>query len=656
MVGKVLRDKIIAQTIKEIDFARQYKQARVKSWKKNEDMYYGRKTHTDDSRANVELGKMQGFVHTILSKIDNPLMFKYTKRKESDLKKSKLMNALRERDANQDDWDMKDLLGKKQGIIYGRAIYCYYADSGKGYKAHLEPVDVYDFLIDPAGGGYDLEQAFYMGRYGIIKTKQDLKDGRKDGIYIADAVRLLTSDGDGNANEINQEETNKANRYFNFARTSLRQIQNPDKYKFWEWYTTYEGTRYYLLITNDGVCVRCEVLEDLFAADMFPFWSWAAFPDLTEFWTPSYSDYVREIFMAQSISINQMIDNAEAINKPMKAVVTKHIENMAELKFRKDGYIRIKDTDDINKVFQTVQVNSISTPITVYNTLDQIAQLESGVTAAVKGNSEGTDIATIYEGNIQQAADRFGFLNKSYSYGYKRFAVLYENGVYEHLNKKTAVEVTGPEGIEMVNISKRDIKPRGGFNYIIQASDAETNADNADKRNKLTWLSNTMQNPTLAPMLNPKKVIEMQAGIAGFDLDEVRELLDTDAWGDADLMSEAAEDIEKLIDNDPIKPNAGANIAYKQKIVDFMMGHYREMDQPTFQRFTDYLSSLEVFVVRNTVRVLNDKMAQATMAGPQEPQGSPTAAPTGPVADPTTPAPAGPAPNTASPPASNTYQ
>lgn len=656
MVSKPLRDKIVAQTIKEIDFSRQYKQARVKSWKKNEDMYYGRKTHTDDSRANVELGKMQGFIHTILSKIDNPLMFKYTKRKESDLKKSKLMNALRERDANQDDWDMKDLLGKKQALLYGRTIYCYYADSSEGYKAHLEPVDVYDFLIDPAGGGYDLEQAFYMGRYGIIKTKEDLKQGRKDGIYIADSVRLLTSDDDGNATEITQEETNKANRYFNFARTSLRQIQNPDKYKFWEWYTTFEGTRYYLLITNDGVCIRCEELKDLFVADIFPFWSWAAFPDLTEYWTPSYADYVREIFMAQSISINQMIDNAESINKPMKAVVTKHIENMAELKFRKDGYIRIKDTDDINKVFQVVQVGSITTPITVYNTLDSIAQLESGVTNAAKGDDQKTETATIYEGNLAQAADRFGFLNKSYSYGYKRFAMLYENGVYEHLTKKTAIEVTGPEGIEMVNISKRDIKPRGGFNYIIQASDAETNADNSDKRNKLTWLSNTMQNPALAPLLNPKKVIEIQANIAGFDLDEVRELLDTDAWGDADLMSEAAEDIEKLIDNDPIKPNAGANLAYKQKIVDFMNDHYREMDPATFARFTTYLQGLEIFVVRNTVRVLNDKMAQATMQAPmqQGPQGSPAAAPSleAPQSNPLT----GPAPNTASPPASKPYQ
>jgi hypothetical protein len=38
---------------------------------------------------------MQEFVHTWLSKIDNPLTFKFTKRKESQLKRVERLNALR---------------------------------------------------------------------------------------------------------------------------------------------------------------------------------------------------------------------------------------------------------------------------------------------------------------------------------------------------------------------------------------------------------------------------------------------------------------------------------------------------------------------------------------------------------------------------------
>jgi hypothetical protein len=84
-ISKKERDsKIVAQVIEEIRHARQYKQGRVrKSWDKNEDLYYGHKIKSDESRANVDLGQMQEHVHTLLSKIDSPLTFKFLKRKEA---------------------------------------------------------------------------------------------------------------------------------------------------------------------------------------------------------------------------------------------------------------------------------------------------------------------------------------------------------------------------------------------------------------------------------------------------------------------------------------------------------------------------------------------------------------------------------------------
>lgn len=635
-INKQIRDKIVAQARTEIIFARQYKQARILSWKKNEDMYYAKKIRTDDSRANVELGKMQGFVHTVLSKIDEPLMFKFIKRKEADLKKADFMNALVSRDSDEDDWDIKDLVGKKQGVIYGRAVYCYYADSFEGYAPHLEPIDVYDFLIDPAGGGYNIELAFYMGRYGIVKTREQLKAGAKDGRYIRDVVNELTKNGSGNATETVQEEVNKQNRYLNVSNVSNRQISNPDKYKFWEWYTTFseDGERYYLLMTDAGQCIRCELLTDIFPSGLFPFWTWACFPDMTEFWTPSFCDYVREVFMAQSISINQMLDNAEAINKPMKAVVVKLVENLAELKYRKDGYIRLRETDDIRKAFMTVDVPAIETPIMVYNTLEAIQELESGVTAAAKGLAGDTKVG-IYEGNQAATADRFGLFNKSYAYGYKRFAKLYEHGVYDHLKKKIAIEILGAQGVELTEISRKDLYPKSGFGYKIQSSQAETNADTVEKRNKLTFLTNTLGNPAMLSLINPKKAFEITALIAGFDADDIRELLDTDAWGDSALMSEAARDIDRLLDGENVPPNPAANIAYKQKIVDWLRDHHINLDDKEFRAISTYIVSIEQFVMKNTVRTLNDVTSKMAITGPdqgggnQTPKPAPMGAPAG---------------------------
>lgn len=621
------RQRIIAQALQELDFARTYKQGKTKNWRTNEDLYYSRKLNTETARANVDLGQMSSFVHTLLSKIDNPLVFKFVKRKEAQLKRVKLLNALRTIDQDKDDWDIKDITGKKQALIYGRAIYSYTADSINGYKANLENVDVYDYLIDPSAGGIDIEKAFYMGRYGVVKTKTDLKKGVKDGIYLrTETTRLI--EGSGNITEMNQEDVNKQNRTWDTnVWTQQKEIANPDKYKFWEWYTTFEGTRYYLLMTESGgTAIRVEPLKELFESNMFPFWTWAAFPDLTEFWTPSYCDYVREIFMAQAISINQMLDNAEQVNKPQKLVNVMAVPNLAELKYRRDGYIKVNKDIDLNRAVQQLTVPSINTPIEVYNILDGIQEKTSGVTAGAKGVSD-EDKVGIYEGNQANAADRFGFLNKSYSFGYKRFAKLYEHGVREHLIKKVAVDILGPDGVEIVEVSRRDIfRKDDEFGTMVESSNAETALSETEKRTKIAFLNAQAMNP----IQNPQKAYELQASIAGFEEDTIKQLLDTSDYGSAELMSEAERDIEALLDGEKIAPNQAANTAYKQRFVDYMKDNMEDITPDQFELLANYVLSLDEIIMQNTVRQANDILFKQQMEmitqgqqGMEQSQGAP---------------------------------
>jgi hypothetical protein len=638
MLSKTKRDEIVAQALQELVFARRYKQGKVANWQKNEELYYGKKSTPLESRANVDLSRMQEFVHTLLSKIDNPLVFKYVKRKESQLKRVARLNALRQTDQSNGDWDIKDLVGKKQAVIYGRAIYSYYADSYDGYQSHLDNVDVYDFLVDPAGGGIDLERARYMGRYGVVKDKRELKEGAKSGLYLKYEVNTLIG-GDGNASEVNQEETNKLPRSMdtNITRGQKESGVETDKYKFWEWYTTYEGERYYLLLTErGGTAIRVEPLVDIFTPTKefplgaWPFWTWAAFPDLTEFWTPSYSDYVREIFMAQSVSINQMLDNAEQINKPQTAVDVGAVANLAQLKYRRNGRIDMKSGTDVNKAIQIIRPPSIDTPMGVFNILEGIQQKAGGVTAGVEGIEKTDGKVGIYEGNQAAAADRFGLLNKSYSFGYKRFGKLYVLGVKDNLNKKTAVDMIGPNGVETEEISKRDIFHKDDdFNVTVEASDAEDQASSVEQKDKLQFITETFANPAFAGILNPKKAFEIQAKVAGLTEDDIKQLLDTSEYGNAELISEAALDLEALLENKKVRPNKAANLVYKQYFVDFLTDHEDDIDHQQFMKISAYVTSLEPIIMQNVVREMNQKIAAMQANQP------PSATPGAPTQDPT---------------------
>lgn len=614
MVRKDKRDLILAQVKQEMSFARLHKQGRVSYWQKNEQMYYGKKEKTDDARANVGLGRMQEFVHTLLSKVDNPLTFKFNKQKDSQLKRVARLNSMKDYDGKRDFWDIKDIAGKKQAIIYGRAIYSYSASSHNGYKPNLQNIDVYDYLIDPSAGGLDVEKARYMGWYGIVKDRYDLE---KDKAYIKEAVKELLN-GSGNNTTVNQEEVNKQNRTFlqkAMNGTPAKELTSADKFKLWEWVTTYEGERYYLLVADDGrLALRCELLTDVFASGLWPVWTYAAFPDLTEFWTPSYCDYAREIFMAQEVSINQMLDNAEQINKPMQYVDTGAIQNLADLKYRKSGTVKLNPGTDVSRAIKFKETPSIQTPIEVFKILDSIQDRASGVTPGVAGIADTDGRATIYEGNQANAADRFGLFNKTYAFGYQRFGTLYQHGVDEHLIKKEAVEILGPDGVEIEKISRRDIFKDGMmYPLSVESSNAELSLSEQKRRTQVAYLSALFNRPEV----NQKELISLLGEKALVEGESLRRLLDVDSYATAEVMSEAARDLEEILEGEFVKPNRMADSAYKQYFVNWVQDHEEDISNSQYQAVIQYIRSLDEIIVQNTIRQANEDSMKMMMSQTQ---------------------------------------
>jgi succinate dehydrogenase flavin-adding protein (antitoxin of CptAB toxin-antitoxin module) len=306
--------------------------------------------------------------------------------------------------------------------------------------------------------------------------------------------------------------------------------------------------------------------------------------------------------MAEEVSINQMLDNAEAINKPQKVVNVAMIEDMSKvLKYRKDGVIPVKNGVNLDQAIQFIKTPSIDTPILLFDKLEAIKDRASGVTGNAAGVADETGKVGIYEGNQMAAADRFGLLNKSYSFGYKRFASLYEWGVKDNLTKAVAVDILGPNGVEVKNISKKDIYKRGDvFGCIVESSDAELSNSIRNQTVKLNFLNAQLASPT--PMVNKEKAFEMSAKISGFNEEEVRELLDVKSYGNEELMSEADRDIEALLNGEKIEPNELANNAYKQKMVNYVRDHKEDISDKQFMIISAYIDMLADVIIRNEAR------------------------------------------------------
>jgi hypothetical protein len=623
------RDELAKQALSEIDYSYRYKKARMASWNKNEDMMnpdrtspavispYGGNTfqQAGDTRAQVPLYKMHGFVHTILSKIDSPLTFKYVKGESADLKKSKLMNAIKDKDSKIGRWNFKDLMGKRDAAIYGRAVYLYLTRNDKGqYKSLLNLIDPKDFLIDPDVGGLcteeedgsGVEKAAYLGWWNTKLTRAQLTKGIKDGIYYKKVVEDLL-DGGTNTKVKTPQDTDKDNR--KASGMPRERFKNENQFIFYTWITTDENDeRYYLVLTPSGDCIRCEKWVDIRKSGKYPIWTWAAFPDPREFWTPSYCDFARGIFMAQEKSINQSLDNSEQINRPQTAVNVDYVRNLAQVRYRKDGYIEIEGNVDVNRVLQTRQTPPIEGPFKVYDKLEQIAEAESGVTSDVKGTSD-EDTLGIYEGNLMQAGDRFGLLNKSYAEGYYRFAVLHKEGVMQDLKKKTAVQILGPMGLEIEMVSSRDLKPfQNDYDILVESSLAEAQSNLADSKNKLTFLGGYKGDQTI----NQKVLFETQAAIAGVDDDTVKRLLDTNDYDAIEVVAQADEAFQLIIGGHKAPLYKDANTAFLQRLHDLSDKYDHELTSEQHNAVFAYIDEITPIVEKNAARSV---VAQSAKAG-----------------------------------------
>lgn len=593
-INKQTREKIISQALSEVDFAEKYKSEVKKRWALNEDLYYGRKKESNSTRSNVMLPKAQGFVDTLLAKVRIAPYIEFKKTEEADLRVEEKVNSLWRFDSSptQGNWSFKDLLNKKFAALYGRAIFEYHASSSNGrYGSHLSIVDPYDFLIDPSAGGLDIEKARYLGRKNVIKTKEEIQNSIKD--YIKKEVDALFAGGQ----VVEKEDSDKDNRYIALKTDSSRFHTHEEKqiFSFIEWYTTYKGTRYYLLIHKEsGIAIRVEQMNKIFKSNLYPFSSYATSPDASEFWTPGPMDAVREIFIIQNITINQMLDNSEQINKPMRAYNVNALSSPALLKYRKDGLVPVRNTFRPSDIY-TFETPQIQTPITVYNILDSIQALESGITPDAKGMSNENRVG-ILESNLANVADRLGLLNRSYSDAYNRLGLLYYNGLREHLTPNTSVSILGKKGVAFEKFKRAEIIDSKSFNVIIGSSNEDIELDIRAKREKIEFLASQVNNP----MVNQKALFRLQAKISGFDPNETNILLSENDLS-LEVIADAAHDIQTILKGGfPATPRK-ASPQYMEEIIKYIDNYGSELKPNVLMEMTRYLEILRPLAVQNEV-------------------------------------------------------
>lgn len=630
MIDQALKTKLVIIARQQIKAGVDFKKPRIKQIQKFEDMYANKVAKALKNRFNIPLPILSGYIDTLKSKIDDAPLITYLRREESDTKVAKKVSAAWEMDSGEDKgkWGFIDRLVKMTAIFSGRGIYKIFSESDPVYKNHLEARDYYDFYCEPQGGP-DLENHLFLGEQNIFRTKKQLISGATSGNYDKIGVAQLLAGADpSNQTKIQKDVENKLNRAralnldpnsFNFVGEMV--------FNLTEHYMVFDGIRYYLLLDEStGICVKAVPLTDLFMSDeqtgdaLWPYVSWATHEDNYNFWSKGPCDDVYPIAEAMRIIFNESLNNLHKRNWGMRAFDSKVFTDPAKLEWRPDGLVEGSNSGQgiQNGIFEFTTPDNTVISLNLMTFSDNLLGQKTGINSGAQGSTEKDKKVGIFYGEMEQVADRLGLTNKIYKGAWAQLGKRYLYGLRDNLNEKMAVRILGANGIEWDELDKNEISD---LNIKVTGGTDDAKLNEMKSQRKIASLQAIAGNPNLAPKLNPNWVIEEQLKTAGYDPEEIKRALDTNNFGDEDLMVEAAKAIQDIVNGKKPRQNRGATSGFMQKIVDF--AYDTELDLETYNLLMDYAMSHSEIAADNMARKAQSIIRERAMADTAQPSGNP---------------------------------
>lgn len=614
---------VALRQLKESTHAKHDRMARISEFEKD---YNNVMRPVLPGRYYIPVPVMGGFVDTLLSKIDDPVSIEFDYTDLTDLKAAQFSTALLKRDADDahGKWNRKDRLIKKAAIFSGVGISEYHASSANGqYKSVWRPVD-YRYFHCETQAGSDLEDHAFCGEECIFKTKSDLEYGIENLGYDSENVKAIMNYQETNQKEVENKFQKQQERleFLNLKPLADNYLGEP-VFNTAQWEMTYKGKRWLLWFDiTSRKWLKVQELKKVFTTDLYSYNRWATHADHNNFWSKGPCDDVWPISECIKELVSQTMYNMKKRNEPQRAYDPNIYPNPFELDYRPNGLVTAESKGGTVNIangiysFNTPDTSNIT--INLAQFLDNYLGQKTGITPSSQGKSDDQTNG-IYYGNLQQVADRLGLNSKNYTEFWADLGVRYLEGL-RHVRGQHAVKLLGiAKGSYWKDIKRVDLKHNRDFEIKVVASSAEVEASENKKKARRMSLDSIMRNSNLMKEVNPKWLVAETLRSGTFEDDDISKAFSKEDYHDQELISEALQACEDIVNGEKPKKNRGATTAFIQAIVDFASKD-EDMEDETHKALMEYANDHFEIAEENMGRQAYAKIKLQQAQAPIPPQ------------------------------------
>lgn len=526
------------KTDEQADFA--FQERRHEDWKENYQLNRDKVTvNRLTQRQSINIPLMKGTLKTILANIDEFPAIEFEEQ-GNDKQKEIYLNSYWDDFVISDKLEVKDIVDKKQELLYGKTWKKLNISYGKTTSEVLEP---YDVLVDRFSDPTDLETAHHLIHCNIFRTLGQLEANPS---FDEDAINRLKVFYGSQNGLITAEQTTKLLQAKN---ERLGEMGVPDINMPALGHTVVELKVYYkkiwdladqqehihVIVTCGNEILAAKPLQEILNIDFYPFITWSSDPERNDHYPDGTADIVRTPNKALNIWFSQLFENRSMRNMGMNFYDATAKEGWVPQSFDPIPFGWYPLPGKPSEVYQKVDIPDLSESLDEMTFLKGLIESATAATAATKGETEQRKV-TLGEVELTLAAakERITSIAKFYMLAQKEFGDKWAKLVNANPDKIDAVKLykKGFRGnMYSRTVSPMDWKSEAGYSCKVVSS-VERENKSLQTIQKMNAAKQEFMNNAAFKKIYDKRLLEF----AGLNPDEQKEVMDFEEQNPAPAM------------------------------------------------------------------------------------------------------------------------